>query len=113
MNRFVTMLSAGAVAIMLSTSAYAADAVVSPEQIAAAKTPADHEAIAAAFDQEAARLEAKAKEHDAMSKSYRSAATGKKGMNAAAMSAHCLKLATKYREAAEENRAMAAEHRKM
>jgi hypothetical protein len=98
---------------MLSSGAYAGDAVVTPEQIAAAKTPADHEAIAASYDQEAARLEEKAKEHEAMAKSYRSASTGKKGSYAAAMSAHCLNLSKKYREAAEASRAMAAEHRGM
>ena len=45
MNRFVAMMSAGAVAILLSGGAMAAEPVVTPAQIAAAKTAADHEAI--------------------------------------------------------------------
>ena len=115
MNRFMSSLGAATLVLALSLSpeSFAADPGVSSQQIAAAKTPAEHEAIAAAYEQEAARLEAKAQEHDAMARSYRSAWSGSKGTNAAAMSAHCLKLATRYREAAEENRAMAAEHRKM
>ena len=49
MKRFITLLSAGAVALMLSGGAWAADAEpVSAAQIEAAKTPADHEAIAVA-----------------------------------------------------------------
>jgi len=41
-----------------------ATADVTEAQIAAAKTPADHEAIAKAYDAEAAAAEAKAKAHE-------------------------------------------------
>lgn len=114
MNRMVRILSAGVAAVMLSGSALAAgDAMVTPAQIEAAKTSADHETIAAAYDKEAARLESMAKEHEAMSKSYRAAATGTKGSNPAAMAAHCNKLVTEYKAAAQENRDLAAAHRQM
>ena len=52
MKRFITLLSAGAVALMLSKSAMAGDGESGQAaQIEAAKTPADHEAIAVAYDQ--------------------------------------------------------------
>jgi hypothetical protein len=114
MNRLVTMLSAGIAAVMLSSSAWASgDVMVTPAQIAAAKTPADHEAIAAAYDKEAAQLESMAKEHEVMARTYRTAATGMKGANPAVMSAHCNKLVTQYKAAAQQNRDLAAAHRQM
>jgi hypothetical protein len=112
MNRFVEMMSAGAVAILLSGGASAAEPVVTPAQIAAARTPADHEAIAAAYDKEAAVLEAKAGEHEQMAKAYSSAGT-KTGMDSASMHAHCAKLARQYSAAAAENRELAKQHRAM
>jgi hypothetical protein len=48
-----------------------------------------------------------------IARSCEPAAAGKKGMYKASMSTHCQNLARQYREAAEENRAMAAEHRAM
>jgi hypothetical protein len=114
MKRLVMMLSAGAVALMLSNSAMAGtESPVTAAQIQAAKTPADHEAIAVAYDKEAARFDAMAKEHASMAKAYKAAATTQKGMGGAAMGMHCEKLVETYQKAAEENRQMAAEHRKM
>ena len=112
MNRFVSIISAGALAMMLSGGVYAADAGVTSAQIEAAKTPADHEAIAASFEQEAVRLEALAKEHDKMAKTYQGTSS-KRGIASASMHAHCANLAKKYREAAQENRDLAKEHRAM
>lgn len=112
MTPLKSALTAVALAAMLSFGAHAGDVAVTPEQIAAAKTAADHEAIAAAYDQEAARLEAKAKDHEKMSLAYASAGS-KKGMDSAAMRAHCAKLAKQYSEAAKENRELAKEHRAM
>jgi hypothetical protein len=48
-----------------------------------------------------------------MAKAYRNAAATNKGMRAAPMKMHCDKLVETYKQAAEENRQMAAEHRKM
>ena len=112
MSPLKTAVAAAAVAAVLSFGAYAGESGVTPDQIAAAETPAQHEAIASAFEQEAARLEAKAKEHERMAQAYRSAAS-KKGMNEASMRAHCAKLARQYADAAAENRALAKEHRSM
>lgn len=112
MNRLVAIISAGAVAVMLSGGAQAEDSAVTTAQIEAATTPSDHEAIAAGFDQEAARLEALAADHQKMADAYKDAGS-KKGMASASMRAHCAKLAKKYAEAAQENRALAQEHRAM
>jgi hypothetical protein len=113
MNRLVNIVSAGLVGLALSGGAWAAgDAGVTAAQIEAAQAPADHEAIAKAFDDEATRLDGKAKEHEQMANAYRSAAT-KKGPDTAAMGAHCLKLAKQYADAADENRALAVAHRTM
>lgn len=113
MNRLLTAISAGAVALMLSTGAHADTKLpVTAAQIEAAKTPADHEAIAAAFDQEAARLEDMAKEHEKMAHLYRTNSS-KTGLESASMHAHCAKLAKQYSEAAKENRGLAKEHRAM
>ena len=112
MNRFVAIMSAGAVAILLSGGAMAAEPVVTPAQISAATTAADHEAIATAYDKEATTLEAKATQHEQMAKAY-SSAESKKGMDSASMHAHCAKLARQYSEAASENRELAKQHRAM
>jgi hypothetical protein len=111
MNHLARMLSVAALGVALCTGAQAGDAVVTPAQIAAAKTPADHEAIAVAYEQEATSLETKAKEHDAMAKAYSSGGSSKTG--SASMHAHCAKLAKQYTEAAKENRELAKEHRSM
>jgi hypothetical protein len=114
MKRFITLLSAGAVALMLSNSALAGtDSPVTAAQIEAATTPADHEAIAVAYDKEAARFDEMAAKHVSMAKAYRTAAATNKGIHAAPMKMHCDKLVETYKTAAEENRQMAAEHRKM
>lgn len=112
MTTIKSSIAAAALAAMLSFGAHAGEAGVTPEQIAAAQTPAQHEAIAATYDQEASRLEAKAREHQQMADAYRSA-PAKKGMDTAAMRAHCTKLSKQYSEAAAETRAMAKEHRAM
>lgn len=113
MNRFVMTLGAGLIGLALSTGALASEKMAATAaQIEAAQAPADHEAIAKAFDDEAMRLDAKAKEHEQMADAYRSAAS-KKGPDTAAMRAHCLKLAKQYADAAQENRALAEAHRTM
>jgi hypothetical protein len=89
----------------------AATADVTGAQIAAAKTPADHEAIAKAYDADAASAEAKAREHEAMAKTYRSAGGQKAYTNS--MVRHCERLVKDYKEAATDYRALAAEHRGM
>lgn len=111
MNSLVRSLGIVVLGLTLSTGVWAAEAAVTPEQIAAAKTPAEHEAIAVAFEQEAERLEAKAKEHEAMAEAY--SKRGPTKSRSSSMHAHCAKLSKQYSEAAAENRALAKEHRSM
>lgn len=99
-----------AFALGFSMPSFAADAVTDA-QIAAARTPADHEAIARAYDSEAVAAEAKASAHEHMAKTYRTGGTPKG--NSIAMTGHCERLASSYRAAATEYRALAAEHRKL
>ena len=80
-------------------------------QIAAARTPAEHEAIAKAYEADAAAADAKAKEHEAMARTYRS--TGGPTSNTNSMVRHCERLVKDYTDAAAGYRALAAEHRGM
>jgi len=86
---------------------------VTEAQIAAAKTAADHEAIAKAYESDAAAAEASAREHETMVQAYKVAARAPKGESAKAMVTHCEGLVKAYRSAATEYRALAAEHRKL
>ena len=112
--RFNSMFAASIVAAGLVFSvatpvsiAQAAD--VTEAQIAAARTPADHEAIAARYDAEAKAADEMAANHESMAKAYKAA--GAKGTQS--MASHCNRLVTQYREAATEYRALATEHRAM
>lgn len=112
--RFNSMFAASIVAAGLVFSvatpvsvAQAAD--VTEAQIAAARTPADHEAIAAKYDAEAKAADEMAANHESMAKAYKAA--GAKGTQS--MVSHCNRLVTQYRAAATEYRALATEHRAM
>lgn len=112
MKHLVSLLSAGVVALLLSSGAWASgEHHVDAAQIAAAKTPADHEAIAKAYDTEAAEADKKAAAHESMAKTYRLGGSPKG--DHAAMGAHCEKLVNQYRTVADENRQLAALHRQM
>ncbi len=80
------------------------------QQIEAAQTPSDHEAIAAYYDREAVSARATAEEHRKMAKRYEGITSirGRSGMPG-----HCRSLATIYESAAVEYQALAAEHRRM
>ncbi len=82
---------------------------VTAAQLEGARTPADHEAIARAYDEEAAGLERKAEAHAGMAKIYRGGGAPK--AHSPSMTSHCERLVTQYRGAAKEARALAAEHR--
>jgi uncharacterized protein involved in copper resistance len=110
-----SLIAASIVALGLAFSvsvpiAAAQPAGVTDTQVASAKTAADHEAIATAYDAEATAADQKAAEHAAMAKAYRN--LGQKG-SAASMSSHCNRLIEEYRAAAKEYRSLAAEHREM
>ena len=82
---------------------------VTVQQLEAARTPADHAAIAQAYEDEAATLERKAQAHEAMAKIYRGGGAPK--ANSAAMTSHCERLVAQYRGAAQAARSLASEHR--
>ncbi len=77
--------------------------------IAAAKTPGDHEAIAKAYEEEAASLDKMAARHKDLGQTY-----GQPGGKPwqGAQSKHCDRVATELAAAANDERALAAEHRK-
>ena len=89
-----------------------ATADVTEAQVAAAKTPADHEAIAKAYDADAAAAEAKARTHEGMARMYRVGGGAPKA-SSTAMVRHCDRLVKDYSAAAVEYRGLAAEHRKL
>jgi hypothetical protein len=103
-----------AVGLVLSVSApigTAQAAEVTEGQIAAARTAADHEVIAASYDAEAKAAEVKAAEHESMAKAYAGAGGMKSGRDA--LMSHCSRLAREYRSVAREYRLLSAEHRAM
>lgn len=81
------------------------------QQIEAARTPADHEALASYYVKEAASARAGADNHRRMGRAYQLAPAGNRG--AGSMPAHCNATAASYQEIASRFDAMAAEHRQM
>ena len=78
-----------------------------------AKTPADHEAIAARYEKQAAEAKKEAEIHRKMEKSYSvGGGAGGKG-TATALPQHCAALAKHYDELAEEYTTLAKAHRDM
>jgi hypothetical protein len=111
MKRLVMMLSMGVAGFVLSGGVSPAVAdVPDPATIAAAKSPADHEAIAKAYEEEATSLEKLAAMHKNLGETY-----GQPGGKPwqAAQSKHCASVAAELAAAAKNERALAAEHRKM
>ena len=104
---------AGLLALGLSLGGYALSAgqESSPVQkIESAKTRADHEALAAFYEQEAKTAQAKVEEHKQMAKAY-----GKIGhlVEKHNMLQHCDRLVEKYKDVAKENLALAKLHREL
>jgi hypothetical protein len=111
MKRTIAMLTASVAGLWLASAVVPASAdVPTPETIAAAKTPADHEAIAKAYENEATSLEKLAAAHKNLEQAY-----GQPGLKPAqAMQAkHCQSVSTELAAAAKNERALAAEHHKM
>jgi len=80
------------------------------QRIEAAQTRADHEALAASYDKEAADARAAAANHRKMAKSYQSYQPGRGGGN---MTAHCNSVAGSYEQIATEYDGMAMMHRRL
>ncbi len=79
------------------------------QQIEAARTPADHEALAAYYVDKALAARTSAEEHRRMGKTYQGSPPG--GRGGGSMSAHCNAIASGYQDIATRFDAMAAEHR--
>ena len=119
MNRKSSLLMLGAcaglLALSLSLGGYALSAGQESsslvQKIESAKTRADHEALAAFYEQEAKTAQAKAEQHQEMAEHY------KKGFgygnSKATLIQHCNYIARKYQEAAKENLALAKLHREL
>ena len=109
MKRSTVMLSIMALGLSLGALSAMA-AVPTPAQITAAKTPAEHEALAKAYEAEAKSLEKMAARHKDLGQTY-----GQPGGKPwqAAQSKHCDSVAADLESAAKEERALAEEHHKM
>lgn len=81
------------------------------QRISAAHTRADHEDIAAYYDQQAAAALAQAETHRRLAVAYAAQPPG--GRGGGGMAAHCRQLVTSYEGAAKTYQQMAAEHRQM
>ena len=113
-RRFVLLVWSAALAASLTLGGFAFGAgqepAVTEQKILGAQTKADHEGIAASYDQEAKALQAKAAEHQQMSKAYAKTGYLKEKHN---LAQHCDSLVKKYQDAAKENLALAKIHREI
>ena len=113
MKTVTTVLIASLTALFLTaaTPTYpAAESGLQATQIESAKTPAEHEAVATLFENEAASLTRKSEMHDGMAKTY-SVPGGKPAI--AALARHCAAVAKDYKAAAKQNLELAAIHRQL
>ncbi len=113
MRTIKPFLTAGLAALVLTAppAVYSApESPASAAQIEAAKTPAEHEAIAKLFEDEAASLTKKSEMHGDMAKTF-AAPGGKPYM--AALAKHCAALQKDYKAAARQNSELAAIHHRM
>jgi hypothetical protein len=81
--------------------------------IATAETKAEHERIAQYFDAEAAKYEAEAKEHSELAGVYQKSTPSAKIPGPSQTFNHCDSLSKSLQKAADDARALAAEHRHM
>ena len=112
LNLVRAFVVAAMVALMMPTvQAAAVDCSGIEAKIAAAKTAADHEAIASCYDEMAKDATAKADEHKKMGEAYRKgggAPVGKLGLPQ-----HCDQFIKSFQNEASMYKEMAAAHRKM
>ncbi len=112
MHKTISMIVVAAAALTLMvTSGLATEAAVSPDTIAAAKTAADHEAIARTYEAEAVRLEGEAKNQAELAKIYGSFTAPQ--LYSGAMQKRCSELARELKATASLNRDLATLHRKV
>ncbi len=114
MRKTGLILGAALVALLASfslptISAFAKHEMGMPEMITAAKTPAEHEKLAAHYEREAKAARAKAEEHKKMADAYRKA--GGPLIEKLHFDQHCDALVKSYTATADEFEALAkAEH---
>ena len=123
MKRFITATVLIASALVLGTISPAGavePAKMSTKQVkelvAKAKTPGDHLKLAAWYKGEADKLEAQANDHEGLADIYKNhpAVLGSKSSVPISGSAmHCTNMAKSLRDAAKEDRELAAEHELM
>ncbi len=82
------------------------------QRVESARTPADHEALAAHYDKQASAARASAQVHRKMATSYQGMIAGGRG-GGASMPAHCNAIVANQEAIAAEYDAMAAAHRQM
>jgi hypothetical protein len=111
--RRTSLIGLGLMALLavlaLPATQAAADEVDIVKMIAAAKTPADHQAIADYYQHQADAATAKAAQHTKMAQEYKTGSFGGKTH----FHEHCEALARIYRSEAKEYAALAAAHRQM
>jgi hypothetical protein len=98
--------------LALSGPVVAGTSEVNVQQIETTRAPADHEVIAKAYGDEAARLDARVKVHADMVRLHM-LGESEDTPSAVSMREHCDGLAKSYRDAAAAARQMAAGHRAM
>ncbi len=112
MRKTSLILGAALVALLASFSLPTVSAFAKmgmPEMITAAKTPAEHEKLAAQYEREAKAARAKAQEHKLMAEAYRKA--GGPLIEKLHFDQHCDALVKSYTSTADEFEALAkAEH---
>lgn len=118
MSRFLKMTgAAAALALLLGALATTAGTPpvpsLDPVTITAARTKADHEAIAAAYETEAVAAEKKAKLHHDMGNAYAQLAAGTRPAGYRDMVGHCAHLEKTFGDVAKMNRQMADQHRQI
>ena len=104
-------------AVLISAPAGAQSKTISQKElknlIAHAETKADHERIAQYFDAEAAKYAAEAKQHDELAGIYQKSTPSAKPPGPSQTFNHCDALSKSLQKAADDARALAAEHREM
>ena len=97
-------------ALLYTGSAVAESAADLESKVMAAKTPADHEAIAAAYDKQADAALKEAQNHKRLAKFYHDSPVGRgEGMHG--MASHCENIAKNYESSAASFKEMAKAHR--
>jgi len=112
MDTWSAVIAALGCGLALSGPVVAGESEVNVQRIETTRTPADHEVIARAYEDKAARLDARVKVHADMLRLYMVGEL-EDSPGAISMREHCDRLAKSYGDAAAAARQMAAGHRAM